>query len=104
MKDSRETSPEEKTPRETSPEEIIIRAAEKWPSSIVARSEVKTFSRGLISAGTMANHDSQGNGPKGGFCVGRKRCYPVESLCDWLIERIGDDDPRHCRPGDKQRA
>jgi hypothetical protein len=78
------------TLRKISPEEIIKKAADKWPSSVVARSEVKTFSGGLVSAGTMANHDSQGNGPEGAFCVGRKKCYPVESLCDWLIERISE--------------
>jgi hypothetical protein len=78
----------------------IRAAADKWPSSLVARSQMKSFSGGLYSPGTMANADSEGTGPKGAFCIGRKKVYPVESLCEWLIEKYlqkhridsGDDD------------
>ena len=76
----------------------IRAAADKWPSSLVARSEIKAFSGGLFSPGTMANADSQGTGPDGAFRVGRKKCYPVESLCDWLIERISEV---HSSQGDR---
>lgn len=69
----------------------IRAAAAKWPTTIVARTEVKSFSGGLISSGTMANLDSLGEGPEGAFSVGRKKCYPVESLCDFLIARINVD-------------
>jgi hypothetical protein len=69
--------------------EITIRkAAQKWPTSFVARSKVKDFTGGLYSSGHMANCDSEGVGPEGVFRIGRQNCYPVDSLCDWLIERL----------------
>ncbi len=69
---------------------VIRQAAEKWPSSFVARSKIKEFTGGLYSPGYLANKDSEGTGPKGSFRVGRQNCYPVQSLCDWLIERVSD--------------
>lgn len=60
---------------------------EKWPSSIVARTEVKAFSGGALNPGTMANEDSRGTGPEGAFKVGRKTVYPVDGLIDWMSKR-----------------
>lgn len=59
----------------------------KWPSSIVARAEIGKFSGGLISPGTLANLDSVGEGPAGGFYVGRKKAYTVDDLIPWLESR-----------------
>ncbi len=61
--------------------------AEKWPSDIVARTEVKAFTGGTISEKYMANLDCQGAGPEGRFKVGRKVAYPVASLIKWLENR-----------------
>jgi len=58
--------------------------AAKWPSSVVARAEVKKFTGGGISPKTIANADSKGNGPEGRFLIGRRTCYPVTKLVDWL--------------------
>lgn len=58
--------------------------ATRWSSSVVARAEVKKFTGGGISPKTVANADSKGNGPKGRFMMGRRICYPVTSLVDWL--------------------
>lgn len=61
--------------------------AEFWPSIIVSRDEVERFSGGVLNLKTMANLDSTGKGPKGRFRVGRKICYPVDSLCRWMEDR-----------------
>lgn len=61
--------------------------AAKWPSAIVARTEIGRFSGGAISERYLANLDSAGEGPVGRFRCGRKICYPVASLCRWLDER-----------------
>ena len=45
----------------------IRKAGEKWPTSFVPRSQVPTFTGGLIAVGTLANMDSEGRGPKGAF-------------------------------------
>ena len=63
------------------------RLAEKWPSTFVARDRISDFTGGLISPGRVANLDSQGEGPPNRFRVGRKVCYPVYDLTEWLKER-----------------
>lgn len=78
-----------KNPPDDSAVATVRQAAERWPSSFVARSKIKEFTGGLISPGTMANHDSAGTGVPGAFRVGRQMCYPCEQLCEWLISRIG---------------
>ena len=59
----------------------------RWPSSFVARVEIRNFSGGLISEKYLANLDSQGAGPKGRFKIGRKVGYPVSSMIEWLQDR-----------------
>jgi hypothetical protein len=61
--------------------------ADKWPSSVVARTEVPTFTGGSLSEKYIANLDSLGKGPDGRFRIGRKICYPVNSLIAWLESR-----------------
>jgi hypothetical protein len=58
----------------------------KWPSSIVARTDVKQFSGGALCPGTLANEDSRGTGPKGAFKIGKKKVYPVDSLIDYMAK------------------
>ena len=60
---------------------------EKWPSATVVRSEVRTFSGGMVAPGTLANCDSRGVGPEGSFKFGNKRVYRVEDLIHWLEKR-----------------
>lgn len=60
---------------------------QKWPSEIVARTEIPRFSGGAVAAGTVANADCLGVGPKGRFTIGRKVCYPAASVVDWLREK-----------------
>jgi len=61
--------------------------ADRWPSSLVARSEVPRFTGGLISEKYIANLDSCGKGPEGRFRVGRKIAYPTDKLVEWLRSR-----------------
>lgn len=65
--------------------DIFDEMVEKWPSSIVERSQVKEFSGGLVSPGSLANADSLGTGPAVRIKYGsRKVCYPSISLADWF--------------------
>ena len=61
--------------------------ASKWPSAIVARTEIAVFSGGLLNEKSMANKDSLGVGVAGRFRVGRKVVYPVVELIKWLEAR-----------------
>jgi hypothetical protein len=65
----------------------LSKLEDKWPSAVVARSKVGEFSGGLINPGTLANLDSQGEGPEGRFYVGRCAAYPARSLRLWLERR-----------------
>lgn len=67
---------------------VIKQAATKWPTSFVARSEVKLFTGGLYSSGFLANCDSQGIGPEGAFKIGRQVAYPVDAMTDWLVSKL----------------
>jgi hypothetical protein len=66
---------------------LVAQLVEKWPSAVVARTEVETFTGGAITAKYLANLDSLGKGPKGRLRVGRKILYPTSSFCEWLIDR-----------------
>jgi len=63
-----------------------------WPSSVVARTEVKAFTGGLLSEKYLANLDSQGAGPPGRFKCGGKVAYPVDSFIRWLESRSSRED------------
>lgn len=60
---------------------------QKWPSPVVARTEIRTFTGGMLSEKYLANLDSQGAGPDGRFKIGRKVGYPVENVIRWLEGR-----------------
>jgi len=67
---------------------VFREMADKWPSTVVARAEIKNFTGGLFSPGRMANLDCVGKGPREKLRVGRKIAYPVDALVEWLEERI----------------
>lgn len=73
------------------PEDCFFKSlAEKWPSTIVARSEMKEFSGGLISPKTLANAQCKGIAPRS-YRFGKKCYYHVEDLITWMSERQGGD-------------
>jgi len=61
--------------------------ADKWPSAFVAREKVGIFSGGIVSPGTLANLKCQGGGPEY-VTIGRKICYPLGPLIEWLKSRV----------------
>lgn len=60
--------------------------ADKWASTVVARSEVGNFSGGMVMPKYLANLDSKGEGPDR-IRIGRKIGYPVKSFISWLEAR-----------------
>lgn len=59
----------------------------RWPSSIVARSQIREFTGGALGPGRIANLDSEGKGPHGRIRIGRKVCYHIDDLVEWLEQR-----------------
>lgn len=60
--------------------------ARKWPSAVVARSEISRFSGGALSPGYLANLDSAKIGPPR-VRIGRRVVYPVNQLVEWMEAR-----------------
>jgi hypothetical protein len=61
--------------------------ADRWPSSIVARSELSRFSGGILNPRTMANLDSENRGIPNAFRIGRRVGYNVSDVIDFLRSR-----------------
>ena len=60
---------------------------DSWPSDLVARTEIGTFTGGLISEKSMANRDSLHIGVPNRVRVGRKIAYRIDDLIAWLEAR-----------------
>lgn len=58
----------------------------KWPSTVVSRNQIKTFTGGMLSPGTMANFDCRGEGPEK-IRIGKRVGYPVRPFVAWLKSR-----------------
>ena len=54
---------------------------------LIARDRVAEYLGGVISAKTLANLDSLGDGPSGRMRIGRKIVYRTEDLLEWLEQR-----------------
>ena len=68
--------------------DIFQEMVDRWPSAIVARTEIERFTGGMISGKYIANLDSDGTGPVR-VKMGRKVGYPVQDLVRWMRERSG---------------
>lgn len=65
---------------------VFKEMAERWPSSVVARTEIEKFSGGTLSSARLSNLDCLGEGPPS-IRVGRKIAYPVGTLVEWMAAR-----------------
>ncbi len=67
--------------------DVFDEMADSWPSEIIARTEIKVFTGGLISPKYIANLDSLGEGPCGRIKSGRRTGYQKRAFVQWLRER-----------------
>ena len=70
-------------------EEILDDLKEKTKSTFVARKKAPELAGYAISAGTLANLDSAGEGVEGMFYMSKTVCYPIDSFIDFLKKRAG---------------
>jgi hypothetical protein len=78
--------PIKKTSGDNMQHDIFSELVNRWPSSIVARSEIRRFTGGLYSGRYIANLDSLGKGPPR-ITIGRRVAYPIQGLIAWLQKR-----------------
>ena len=62
--------------------------AAKWPSEVIVRKNVGTFTNGAMTPKTQANLDSLGQGPPERIRIGRQVAYPVDAYIRWLESRV----------------
>jgi len=67
--------------------DIFQEMEECWPSKLVARTELRKFTGGLLNAATAANLDCQGIGIPGRLRIGRKVVYPTASVVEYIRQR-----------------
>lgn len=60
-----------------------------WSSPYVSRNEVYRFSGGIVSPKTLANADSEGNGPQNKYYFGKRKVfYLATDLAEWIAARV----------------
>ena len=69
-------------------DELLEERASTWPAPWLTRKDVKAFTGGALTSGTLANLDCAGEGPEGRFIVGKNTCYPVRPFIKWLRGRV----------------
>ncbi|GAB6057277.1 hypothetical protein [Desulfonatronum parangueonense] len=70
-------------------DDIFCAMERKWPSAVVTRKEVFTFTGGLLRGSYLANLDAQKKGPPR-LRIQQKWVYPVKELAEWLRQRSVD--------------
>jgi len=75
-------------PTNTTIIETLKAGWQKWPAPVIARTEIGTFTGGLISARTVANYDCLNKGPGGKVKIGRSVGYLKADLISWLLNRL----------------
>ncbi len=71
---------------QTQPTDIFDQLVMEWGCPLVARSEVRRFSGGLLNPRTLANLDVRGEIP-GKIMVGNRVAYQTAQLAGWMRER-----------------
>ena len=72
-------------------DKVLDSLAAGWPSQIVARKEIGKFTGGILSARTLANMDSRGDGIPERFLLANQVAYPVSAVIAWLKTRSAAD-------------
>ena len=72
-------------------EEIIQKIVETNPYGFILRPDLKEKTGGLLHGRTMANRDSMKTGIKNRFKVGNVTAYPIDSVVEFLKDRITVD-------------
>lgn len=68
---------------------------------IIARCEIPRLLGGVISAGRLANLDSEGKGPRQ-IAVGRRIAYSRADFIAWLVQRSAVAQPTPAAPPPKR--
>jgi hypothetical protein len=68
--------------------EVLKTGWQNWPAPVIARSEISTFTGGLLAPRSLANLDCLKKGPGGKVRLGRSVGYEKGKLIEWLLARL----------------
>jgi len=68
--------------------DIFDQIRDQWPSPVVASAKVEIMTGGIVSGKTFANMRCKGEPVPESTLVGRRRVYIVESVIEWLRNRV----------------
>lgn len=69
-------------------EKIKARLYDLYPLGLVPRADIGRATGGILSARTMSNLDTRGEGIEIKLNVGKKRCYTVDSIIDFVAAKV----------------
>lgn len=72
---------------DTSEKDLFQRMADNWEGEIIARTEVKRFTGGMLSPGYIANLDAKGEGPPGKIKFKGRIGYDKTLFVQWMRNR-----------------
>lgn len=67
--------------------DIFDRMVEKWPSELVANSEVRAFTGGVITGKTLQNQAAKGEDVPPVFHIGKKAVREAAAIAAYLRRR-----------------
>jgi transcriptional regulator with XRE-family HTH domain len=65
--------------------------AEKFPSAVLDRLSIERATGGIVTVSQLAEADSIGAGPRGGFRMRGRPAYRAAAIVDWLEERKSEE-------------
>ena len=70
-------------------ENVVNFLKENGAGSIILRTDIEKVSCGFLKAGSVANDDCRGNGPKKRVVFGPKGRigYPIQNLAEYMVRR-----------------
>ena len=69
-------------------EKIKTRLYDLYPLGLVSRADIGRATGGILNARTMSNLDTRGEGIEIKLYVGKKLCYPVDSIINFVAAKV----------------
>ncbi len=67
-------------------DEIKKQLLKNFPLGFIPREKITEATGGILISKTMANKDCDDEGIKGSIRIGKKVCYPINGVIDFIIE------------------
>lgn len=69
-------------------EKVEQQLSELFPIGLIPRSEIERATGGILCARTMSNADSRKDGIGTKVYVGKKICYPINDVIEYIVQKM----------------